>query len=86
MNSTPFLSILVMIAGVTTLLARSGLLRGRDRPLGLMTLFIAMGFVVTTWRFWVDAFRSTLTTPILSSLPSWSSCMPDFCHLCGRGS
>ncbi len=56
-NSIPFVYMFVLLAGVTTLLARGGLLRDRNSPQKLLLLFLAYGMIVTTWRFWNDQYR-----------------------------
>ena len=56
-NTIPFFYMLVLLAGFTTLLARAGLLRARHSPVGLLTLFLAYGLIVTSWRFWNDLYR-----------------------------
>ena len=56
-NSIPFFYMFVLLAGFTTLLARAGLLRARHSPTGLVTMFVAYGLIVTSWRFWNDLYR-----------------------------
>src|SRR6476646_6057511 len=56
-NSIPFVYMFVLLAGVTTLLARGGLLSDRNTPQKLLLLFLAYGMIVTTWRFWNDQYR-----------------------------
>jgi len=62
-NSTPFFYMFVLIAAVTALLARLGLLRQRSTAVSLLTLFIGYGFVVTGWRFWNDLYRFNTDNP-----------------------
>jgi hypothetical protein len=56
-NTLPFLYMFVVLAGLTVLLARAGLLGGPTTPLRLLTLFVCYGLVVTAWRFWSDSYR-----------------------------
>jgi hypothetical protein len=56
-NTIPFFYMLVLLAGFTTLLARTGLLRVRPSPIRLVTVFVAYGLIVTSWRFWNDLYR-----------------------------
>ncbi len=62
-NTTPFLSMFVLLVASTILLARSGLLSERLEPVALATLFLGYGFLITTWRFWDDFYRYTSDNP-----------------------
>lgn len=62
-NTTPLLSILILLAAGTTLLARAGLLKERPGPVVLATLFLGYGFLITTWRLWDDFYRYTSDNP-----------------------
>ena len=62
-NTVPFLYIAAILASFTTLIVRAGLLRGRLRPIGLLTLFVAYGWIVTGWRFWNDLYRYNSDNP-----------------------
>jgi hypothetical protein len=69
-NTMILLPILVLIAGFGTLLARSGLLDDRTDLRGLLTLFLAIGILLTTWRLWIDLVRynSDNTFPLVSAV------------------
>jgi hypothetical protein len=69
-NTSILLPILVLIAAFGTLLARSGLLWNRTHLRGLLTLFLAIGILVTTWRLWIDLvrFNSDNPYPLLSAV------------------
>lgn len=69
-NTTILLPILVLIAAVGTLLARSGLLADRANLRGLLTLFLALGVLLTTWRVWIDLvrFNSDNPFPLLAAI------------------
>jgi hypothetical protein len=62
-NTSILLPVLVLIAAFGTLLARSGLLWDRTSPTGLVTLFAAIGILVTTWRLWIDLVRFNSDNP-----------------------
>jgi hypothetical protein len=62
-NTIPFFYLAALVAAVTTLLARLGLLRRRSTVLGLTTLFLGYGLIVTGWRFWNDLFRYNTDNP-----------------------
>ena len=62
-NTIPFLYLAVLLAAVATLLARLGLLRHRSSLLGLSTLFLGCGLIVTGWRFWNDLYRYNSDNP-----------------------
>ena len=62
-NTTPFLCMFVWIGAIITLLARLDLLRRNRDARGLLVLFLGVGFVVTTWRFWNDPFRYQSDNP-----------------------
>jgi hypothetical protein len=62
-NTLILLPILVLIAAFGTLLARSGLLWDRTNLRGLLTLFLAIGILLTTWRLWVDLVRFNSDNP-----------------------
>ncbi len=62
-NTTPFLSMFVLLAACTTLLARRRLLHERLGAVALATLVWGYGFLVTTWRFWDDSYRYTTDNP-----------------------
>jgi hypothetical protein len=69
-NTTPLLSMAVLVAAMTTLLARSGALGRRQGLLGVLVLFVAVGMLVSTWRFWIDLYRfgSDNPYPLLAAL------------------
>jgi hypothetical protein len=67
-NTTPFLSLFVLLAAATTLLARSGLLVAHPGPVASATLFLAYGFLITTWRFWEDSLRYSSDHPLLAAV------------------
>jgi hypothetical protein len=69
-NLTPFLSLAAVGGAFGTLLVRSGALRRATDARGLLELFLGVGFVVTTWRFWFDLLRynSDSAFPLLGSL------------------
>jgi hypothetical protein len=62
-NSTAILDITVMLGAVTVLLARAGTLRRCRGVSGMLVLFSAVGFTVTTWRMWDDLFRFNSDNP-----------------------
>jgi len=62
-NSSIFLPIVVLVAAFGTLLARSGFLRDRTHLFGLLTLFLALGVMLTTWRLWIDLVRFNSDNP-----------------------
>ncbi len=62
-NTSLLLPVLVLIAAFATLLARSGLLWERTAPTALLTLFIAIGTLLTTWRLWIDLVRFNSDNP-----------------------
>lgn len=62
-NTIPLFYLAVLVAAVTTLLARLGLLRHRSTLLGLSTLFLGYGVIVTAWRFWNDLYRYNSDNP-----------------------
>ena len=62
-NTTPFFYMLVLLAGVTTLLARAGILRARNSPVRLLLLFMSYGLIITGWRFWNDLYRFSSDNP-----------------------
>lgn len=69
-NSTPFFYMLVLLGAVTLLLARIGILGRARGPLGFLLLFLAIGTIVTAWRFWGDLYRYNNDNPypLLSAL------------------
>jgi hypothetical protein len=69
-NTTILLYLLVVLGGTTALLARLGLLRRGHEPAGLISLFLGYGFLITTWRFWIDLFhnQSDNTFPLVAGL------------------
>jgi hypothetical protein len=69
-NTSILLPILVLIVAFGTLLGRSGLLRDRTHLLGLLSLFLALGILLTTWRLWIDLvrFNSDNPYPLLAAL------------------
>ena len=54
--AVPLLYMLVMLVSTTTLLARMNLLRRANTVRTQVVLFLAFGFLITTWRFWRDQF------------------------------
>ena len=62
-NTSIFLPLLVLVAAFATLLARSGLLWNRTDLTGLLTLFLAIGMLLTTWRVWIDLVRFNSDNP-----------------------
>jgi hypothetical protein len=62
-NTSMLLPVLALIAAFGTLLARSGLLRDRTSPRGVLTLFLATGILLTTWRVWIDLVRFNSDNP-----------------------
>lgn len=77
-NTTVFPYMLVLIGAVVTVLARLGLLRQVRDARGLLVLFVALGFLITTWRFWHDALRYTsdnvfpfVTAVLVFAYASW---------------
>jgi hypothetical protein len=62
-NTTPFLSLFVILAASGVLFARMGLLRRAERPIVLFFLFLGAGLIVTAWRFWNDLFHYTTDNP-----------------------
>jgi hypothetical protein len=62
-NTTILLQMLVVLVGTSALLARLGLLRRGHEPGGLIVLFLGYGFLITTWRFWIDLFQFQSDTP-----------------------
>jgi hypothetical protein len=69
-NLTPLLHLLAVGGAFGTLLVRSGALRRATGGRGLLELFLGVGFVVTTWRFWFDLLRynSDSVYPLVASL------------------
>ena len=62
-NTVPFFYMFVLLACVTVLLARGGLLREAPRAVDLIVLFGAYGLVVTGWRWWNDLYRFSSDNP-----------------------
>ena len=62
-NTTPLLYLLVIAAASAALFARLGLLERAASPVRLLLIFLGMGVVVTTWRFWHDLYRYSSDNP-----------------------
>ena len=69
-NTSILLPVLVLVAAFGTLLARSNLLADRTHLTGLLTLFLATGLLLTSWRLWIDLVRfgSDNPYPLLSAV------------------
>lgn len=69
-NTTILLPIIVLILAFITLLTRSDRLEHRSHPVHLLSLFLAMGILLTTWRLWIDLIRfdSDNLYPLLAAL------------------
>ena len=55
-SAVPFLYMFVLLGSTITLLARMDLLRRAYAVRTQVVLFLAFGFLITTWRFWRDQF------------------------------
>jgi hypothetical protein len=62
-NTTILLCLVAVLGGTTALVARLGLLRRGHEPSGLIVLFLGYGFLITTWRFWIDLFQFQTDNP-----------------------
>jgi hypothetical protein len=62
-NTTTVLYMGMVLASLFALLARMRLLRHCRGLTGLLVIFTAVGFVVTTWRFWQDLLRFNTDNP-----------------------
>jgi hypothetical protein len=62
-NTTPLFYAAVLVCAFILLISRMGLLSGRQGPTKLLALFLATGFLMTTWRFWNDLYRYNSDNP-----------------------
>jgi hypothetical protein len=62
-NTTPLFYLSVVVVALAILLRRTGLLERCSTPIGALALFLAIGSVITTWRFWSDLFRYNTDNP-----------------------
>jgi hypothetical protein len=69
-NTSMLLPVLALVGAFGTLLARIGLLDDRTDLKGLLTLFLGLGILLTTWRLWVDLARynSDNTFPLVAAV------------------
>jgi hypothetical protein len=56
-NLTPFVYMSVLVAALGVLLTRDGMIADIRDVKRLVALFLAVGLVVTQWRFWADLYR-----------------------------
>jgi hypothetical protein len=62
-NATAILDIAALLGAVVLVLARAGTLRVCRGVAGMLVLFSAIGFTMTTWRLWDDLFRFNTDNP-----------------------
>lgn len=62
-NLTPFAYMCVLVAALYALLARDGMIAEIRDLKRLLFLFLAIGLVVTQWRFWADLYRFNSDSP-----------------------
>jgi hypothetical protein len=69
-NTSLLLPILTLIGAFVVLAVRSGVLRGAPTVRDLLTVFLGMGVLLTTWRLWIDLvrFNSDNPYPLLAAL------------------
>lgn len=62
-NTTPLFYLAVLLVALLVLCHRAGLTAGPPSVAVVLTAFLSVGFLMTTWRFWLDAYRYNTDNP-----------------------